>query len=256
MRWRRPAAVCAALAAVIGAGASCGASGGEHGALPTTTVTVTVAATGAATSPPPSPASSPSPEGPASFAATIAPIDSQTRAAMRASGSWQPDCPVRIGDLRLVTLSYWGFDDVAHTGHLIVHRSVAADVVRAMRLLYRARFPIRRMELVDAYDADDDRSMAADNTSAFNARKVEGSDTWSEHAYGLAIDIDPRENPMIADGEIFPPAGAAFRDRTLEKPGMIHRHDAVFEAFAAIGWEWGGDWHSLKDYQHFSLRGR
>jgi hypothetical protein len=108
------------------------------------------------------------------------------------------------------------------------------------------------MTLIDVYGADDDRSMAADNTSAYNGRKVMGSTVWSRHAYGLAIDIDPLENPELLDGKVYPPKGARFADRTLHAAGMIHRGGVVVRAFAAIGWEWGGDWHSLKDYQHFS----
>ena len=174
---------------------------------------------------------------------------------MLASGSWKPDCPVAIADLRLLTLTYWGFDGAAHTGQLMVNASVASDVLKVMERLYDARFPIRRMRLIDAYRADDDRSMAADNTSAYNGRTVAGSDSWSMHAYGLAIDIDPLENPMVLNGKVYPPAGARFEDRSLQAKGMIHPGDVIVRAFASIGWEWGGDWHSPKDYQHFSHSG-
>jgi hypothetical protein len=174
---------------------------------------------------------------------------------MLESGSWAPGDPVAISDLRLLTLSFWGFDAAAHTGQLVVNASVAGDVVRAMKALYVARFPIRRMRLVDAYGASDDRSMAADNTSAYNGRKVSGTTSWSMHAYGLAIDIDPLENPEVQNGKVYPPTGARYADRSLHAKGMIHPGDTVIRAFAAIGWKWGGDWHSLKDYQHFSSNG-
>jgi hypothetical protein len=112
------------------------------------------------------------------------------------------------------------------------------------------------MELVEHYGSNDKRSMAADNTSAFNCRRVEGSTSWSEHAYGLAIDINPLENPYLRVGQVLPPAGKAFLDRGRWRRGMIHAGDGVVRAFAAVGWSWGGAWRSLKDYQHFSVNGR
>ena len=170
--------------------------------------------------------------------------------------SWHRGCPVAVSDLRLVTLTYWGFDDRAHTGRLVLSRDAVQPAVRAMHSLYDARFPIRRMELVDRYDADDDRSMAADNTSAFNCRRVEQSTSWSQHAYGRAIDINPRENPYLLGNRVLPPAGRAFTDRSLTRKGMIHAGDVVVRAFARVGWGWGGSWTSPKDYQHFSANGR
>ena len=186
------------------------------------------------------------------FRARIAPIDPKLRRGMT---SWRPGCPVAIRDLRVVTLMYWGFDARARRGRLIVHRREAARIVNAMRTIFVARFPIRRMRLVEAYGSDDDRSMAADNTSGYNCRRVPGSTSWSAHAYGLAVDVNPLENPEIVGGKVLPPAGAAFRDRSRRAPGMIHAGDAVVRAFAAIGWRWGGYWRSLKDYQHFSATG-
>jgi len=175
----------------------------------------------------------------------------------RMSGvSWHRGCPVGFADLRLVTVSHWGFDGRVHRGRLVVHREYAAGMVGAMRKLFRLRYPIRQMRLVDAYDADDHRSMDAGNTSAFNCRFVAGSPgVWSEHAYGRAIDVNPIENPYVTDsGYVSPPAGARFADRHHAK-GVIHRGGPVVRAFAAIGWEWGGNWSWPKDYQHFSATG-
>jgi hypothetical protein len=171
--------------------------------------------------------------------------------------SWHPGCPVPLRDLRLVRLSYVGFDGRAHEGQLVVHRWYAEGFVHVFRRLYEERFPIRRMRLVDHYGADDDRSMAADNTSAFNCRLRAGSSTeWSQHAYGRAIDIDTVENPFVTPTHVSPSAGVAYVDRTQQLPGMIHLHDAVWWAFHAIGWEWGGQWQGTIDYQHFSANGR
>ena len=192
---------------------------------------------------------------PLAFHGRATPIDAATRERM--SGvSWRPGCPVGFAELRLLTVSHWGFDGRVHRGRLVVHRDSAAGMVRVMRRLFELRYPIRRMHLVDAYGADDHRSMDADNTSAFNCRNVAGSaGVWSEHAYGRAIDVNPVENPYVTDsGYVSPPAGAPFADRRHAK-GVIHRGGPVVAAFAAIGWEWAGNWPTPKDYQHFSTTG-
>jgi hypothetical protein len=123
--------------------------------------------------------------------------------------------PVGPEQLSRLTLTYWGFDARAHEGTLIVHRSVAQGLITVFQTLYRDRFPIRLLEPVDAYDGSDDASMAADNTSAFNCRKAvaAGTPSWSEHAYGKAIDVNPVENPYVFGREVLPPAGAAHLDR-------------------------------------------
>jgi hypothetical protein len=165
---------------------------------------------------------------------------------------------VRVEDLRLLTVSHWGFDGAVQTGELVVHRDQAANMLRAMERLFALKFPIQRMELVDVYGADDDQSMAANNTSAFNCREVERSPgVWSQHSYGRAVDINPVQNPYLpGSGAADPPAGAAYTDRSDARPGMILSGGGVVQAFASIGWEWGGDWSGSKDYQHFSSNGR
>jgi hypothetical protein len=190
------------------------------------------------------------------FQGKASPLDPATRRRITGS-SWHPGCPVGRGDLRLLRLSHFGFDGEVHKGRLIVHEDVDKAILRAMRSLYRHRFPIRRMRLVDAYGADDHRSMDADNTSAFNCRFIAGqSGVWSQHAYGKAIDINPIENPYVTSfGDVSPPAGAPYANRSREAPGMIHSGDATVRAFTAIGWGWGGRWSWPKDYQHFSANG-
>lgn len=187
------------------------------------------------------------------FSGTISPVDPQ-----RLSASWRPGCPVPVEDLRLLAVEHWGFDGRIHAGELVVHRDQAEPVMQAMARLFEMRFPIEKIELVDAYGADDDRSTAANNTSAFNCREVENSPgVWSQHSFGRAIDINPIQNPYLPrSGPIDPPAGAAYTDRTDVRPGMIVSGSPVVAAFAAIGWEWGGNWSSSKDYQHFSENGR
>jgi D-alanyl-D-alanine carboxypeptidase-like protein len=171
--------------------------------------------------------------------------------------SYRRGCPVGPSLLRDVRLRYWGFDGSAHTGELVVNAAVTRPVVTVFARLYRARFPIRRMQPVDAFRGSDERSMAADNTSAFNCRYAvaPGSRRWSVHAYGEAIDVNPVENPYLDGGRVRPPAGALFRDRARVRPGMAVAGGALVRAFAGVGWPWGGRWAS-PDYQHFSATGR
>ena len=171
--------------------------------------------------------------------------------------SWHRGCPVALADLRLVTATYWGFDKRAHTGRIVVHRDVAADVLAVLGRLYAARFPIRRMVPVDAYGGSDFRSIEADNTSAFNCRYVDGTTRWSEHAYGRAIDLNPIENPYVtSSGTTSHPASRRYLRRAPYRPGMAVEGGAVVRAFDAVGWGWGGRWSGARDYQHFSASGR
>ncbi|WP_327582292.1 M15 family metallopeptidase [Nonomuraea sp. NBC_00507] len=170
--------------------------------------------------------------------------------------SWRPGCPVHYRDLRLITLSYWGFDGKPHTGELVVRETVTDDIVTVFRKLYGWRWPIKQMKLVDAYKADDFASVDADNTSAFNCRRATGSSRWSKHAYGEALDINPRENPYVtATGGTAHQNAKNFTNRPLKGIGVINPGDKVVKALAQVGWEWGGYWSSAKDYQHFSKGG-
>ncbi len=180
------------------------------------------------------------------FLASIQPVDAASLGA-----TWRPGCPVEPSELVRLRVSTVGFDGVAGTGELIVHRSIADRLVEVFDQLYEARYPIERMAPVSAYGGSDDASMAANNSSAFNCRTVTGGTAWSRHAYGMAIDLNPLQNPYVRDGIVLPPAGSAFVDRTAHHPAMIRDDDVVVDAFTAAGWRWGGDFRSLKDWQHF-----
>jgi hypothetical protein len=186
------------------------------------------------------------------FAHTVSPV---TKAQL--PHSWHSGCPVAPSGLRRVRLSYWGFDGQAHTGALILNESAVRDVVVVFRRLYGARFPLRRMRPIDAYGGNDERSLAADNTSAFNCRYVVGPGPrrWSQHAYGLAVDVNPVENPYLEGGRVHPRAGRAYLNRSKVRPGMAVRGGLLVRAFAAVGWQWGGRWRGTPDYQHFSSTG-
>lgn len=184
----------------------------------------------------------------------------ETVTAARLGSSHRPGCPVPVADLRLVTVTHVRFDGTTSLGELVVHRDAAPAVVRVFRELLSARFPVAQVRTVEAYGSDDARSMAANNTSAFNCRRTTGAGGWSEHAYGRALDLNPVQNPYVrrtAQGTIvLPAAGRAHVDRSRPRPGMVLAGGPVVRAFGQVGWRWGGSFTSLKDYQHFSVNGR
>ncbi len=192
----------------------------------------------------------------AGYHARVQPIPPAMRAQMTGV-SWHPGCPVGLSDLRLITLTYRGFDGRDHNGRLIANRDAATALVAVFRRLYAARFPIRRMEPVDRYGGDDYRSIEADNTSSFNCRNATGSTRWSNHAYGRAIDVNPIENPYVSGGTTSHPASRPYLDRARHGRGTAYEGGALVEAFRSVGWGWGGTWSgSVRDYQHFSVNGR
>ena len=172
------------------------------------------------------------------------------------TASWRPGCPVPLRDLRLVRITHWGFDGQARPGELVVHATQAERIRQVFADLFTAQFPIEQVRLVDEFGGDDDRSMAANNTSAFNCRPAYGSTRWSQHAYGRAIDINPVQNPYVTrSGAVLPPAGREFVRRDGSRQGVITGRGPVVTAFGRIGWRWAGAW-SNPDYQHFSTNGR
>jgi hypothetical protein len=177
--------------------------------------------------------------------------------ASQLGASWHAGCPVGPSQLRLLRVSFVGFDGRAHTGAIVVHRDVAGDVTTVLRRLYEAGFPIHRMQPVSKYGGSDRRSMAADNTSGFNCRYAlaPGPRRWSAHAFGKAIDVNTIENPYVQGGYASPPAGRAFLDRSRYRRGMAVAGGMLVRAFASVGWLWGGRWTGTPDYQHFSSNG-
>lgn len=182
----------------------------------------------------------------------ILPIDSELQTLMDGK-SYKKNEIITYADLRCVKIMYYGFDELDHEGMLIVNKAIAEDILTIFKSLYEAKFPIESVRLIDEFDADDELSMAANNTSAFNYRPVSGSEKLSNHAYGLAIDINPLINPYVTEYGVYPDGGEAFTDRTQLYKGMIRKGDICYETFKAHGFTWGGDWHSVKDYQHFEI---
>jgi hypothetical protein len=169
--------------------------------------------------------------------------------------TWSERCPVARSDLSYVRVSFWGFDQEPHTGELLVHRSVARDVVSVFRQIYRARWPLEEMRVTTEAELDAPPTGDGNNTGAFVCRSARLSQEWSEHAYGLAIDVNPFHNPYVGNGVVLPERALAYRDRSWRRPGMIFEGDVVTRAFESIGWRWGGTWASTKDWMHFSRSG-
>jgi hypothetical protein len=172
-----------------------------------------------------------------------------------ARSSWKPGCPVAATDLAWVRLAFWGFDARRHTGELLVHRTVADDIVEVFRALYRARFPQEQVGIVRAYDPDAPSTGDGNGTGSFVCRPSTGATYFSQHAYGLALDLNSFQNPYAKGSVVLPELASAYLDRTRVRSGMVTPDGPVVRAFARIGWEWGGAWNYSKDYMHFSQNG-
>lgn len=171
--------------------------------------------------------------------------------------SWHQGCPVPLSQLRRLTLTYVDFGGATRQGALIVNAAAVDTLTRVFADLYRARFPIRTMQPIEAYGGDDWTSIEADNTSAFNCRLRTGSTTeWSRHSYGLALDLNPLENPYVTNATTSHPRSRPYLDRTNVRPGMLVEGSAAVAAFDDAGWHWGGRWANPTDLQHFSDNGR
>jgi hypothetical protein len=195
------------------------------------------------------------------FESSIKPLPPAVKKSVIAAHAWQPGCPVPLSGLRLLTVSYWGFDDRAHTGQLVVSARYAADLAKVFRKLYAIRFPIRHMTLA-MYGPAGTQPADHDLTGSFECRQAvpspctggTGTGHWSEHAYGEAIDLNPIENPYVGCGMSREEESRAYIDRSRLRKGMVT--PAVVAAFRSIGWGWGGAWSgSTKDYMHFSESG-
>ena len=179
-----------------------------------------------------------------------APIPSAVEARMRGV-SCPEDAEIKLDDLRYLKLSYIDFEGRPQVGEMVCNKAISDDLVTIFRELYEARYPIKSIRLIDDFGGDDDASMAADNTSCFNYRKKVGVRELSKHALGLAVDINPFENPYVRPSRIRPADAKAFADRTKDFPHKIDKDDLCYKLFRAHGFSWGGTWRSVQDYQHF-----
>lgn len=173
-----------------------------------------------------------------------------------ARSSWSEECPVDVDELTYLTLTHYGFDGRHHTGEMIVNAAFADEVVEVFGMLHQARFPIEQMRVIAAEEIDAHPTGDFNDTTSFVCRPAVGSSSWSQHAYGLAIDVNPFHNPYVKGDLVLPELASAYIDRDEVRPGMILEGDIVTQAFDAIGWGWGGKWSSLDDWMHFSSNGR
>ena len=199
----------------------------------------------------------------APFHSSIEPLSQPVRTQLEAGGFWHLGCPVPLSGLRLLTVSHRDFDGRVQAGQLVVNRNAARPLAGVFHQLYRLHFPIRHMRLADMYGRSRDRPRDGDVSGSFECRQAvpspctggRGTGSWSMHAYGLAVDLNPVENPYVGCGQSRDPAARAYRDRSRHRPGMVTRR--VVKAFRSIGWGWGGSWTgNTKDYMHFSASGR
>jgi hypothetical protein len=200
---------------------------------------------------------------PTPFDSAVEPLPRPVQQQLKEGGFWQRGCPVPLSGLRLLTVSYRDFDGQAQTGQLIVNKSAARQLVGVFRRLYRLHYPIRHMTFADMYGPRRSRPPDGDISGSFHCRQAvpspctggSGTGSWSMHAYGLAIDLNPRENPYVGCGQSRDPASRRYHDRSRHRRGMVTRR--VIDAFRSIGWSWGGWWSgNTKDYMHFSSTGR
>jgi hypothetical protein len=194
--------------------------------------------------------------------ASVQPLPRPVQAQLKGGGFWHQGCPVALSGLRLLTVRYQGFDGRAHTGQLVVNRTAARPLAGVFAELYRLRFPIRHLSLAAVYGPSRSRPRDGDLSGSFECRQAvpspctggRGTGSWSMHAYGLAVDLNPVENPYVGCGQSRDRAAQSYRDRSRRRPGMVGAR--VVRAFRSIGWGWGGSWSgNTKDYMHFSSSG-
>jgi hypothetical protein len=199
---------------------------------------------------------------PASFHSSVQPLPQAVKAQIRDGGFWHKGCPVSRSDLRLLTVTYRDFKRRDRTGQLLVNKRAAHPLANVFRRLYAQRFPIRHMTLAGFYGPASDRPADGDVTASFECREAvpspctggTGTGSWSMHAYGLAVDVNPVENPYVGCGQSRDPKARRYRDRSHHRRGMVTAR--AIRAFGSIGWGWGGSWSgSTKDYMHFSSSG-
>ena len=196
------------------------------------------------------------------YRASVQPLSPALQSQLRAGGYWHRGCPVALSDLRVLSLPVRGWDGHTHTGHLIVNRLATGPLTSAFRQLYALHFPIRHAQIADMYGPIRGRPRDDDVTGSFSCRQAvpspctggTGTGSWSMHAYGLAVDVNPLENPYVGCGQSRDPATRPFFDRTRHRKGMVT--GLAVRAFASAGWGWGGSWTGdTKDYMHFSSTG-
>ena len=181
------------------------------------------------------------------------PIPETIKARMQGK-SMKDNATIGYDQLRYLTLPYYDFSGTIREGEVVCNKAIAHDLLCIFRALFTREYPLCSVRLVDDFDADDETSMRANNTSCFNYRTVPGTTVLSRHALGMAIDINPLQNPYIRGSRVYPATATEYVDRTRDFPHKIDDDDFCKEVFSSFGFSWGGDWRNSKDYQHFEKR--
>jgi hypothetical protein len=196
------------------------------------------------------------------FHSSVKPLSPAVKHTLTKGGFWHQGCPVGLSDLRVLSVTYRGFDKHNHAGQLVVNKHAAGPLTSVFRQLYALHFPIHHMTLADVYGTSKGRSKEPDPSGSFECRQAvpspcsggSGTGSWSNHAYGNAVDINPVENPYVGCGQSRDPLAQSYRDRSRHRPGMVTGR--VVRAFGSVGWGWGGSWAgNTKDFMHFSVTG-
>jgi hypothetical protein len=199
---------------------------------------------------------------PTGYHSSAKPLPAPLKAQLKSGGFWHRGCPVGLSGLRVLTVSHRGWDGRSHQGQLIVNARAVGPLRSAFRRLYGLHFPIRHMQIADFYGPKRERPKDGDVTASFECRQAvpspctggKGTGTWSMHAYGLAVDVNPGENPYVGCGQSRDPAVRKYFDRSHHRKGMVTPRSVG--AFRASGWGWGGAWTgNTQDYMHFSSTG-
>lgn len=173
-------------------------------------------------------------------------VDSQLTFEQAIKGTKAPDSV--INNLVIIDVEYYSFDNKLHRGQLVIHKQLESDIKEIFQIIREVKFPIAKVIPIVKYNWSDDASMQDNNTSAFNFRKVARKNTLSKHSFGIAIDINPYQNPAVYNDGTISPKGSEYNPKA---PGTIIKGSLIYNEFIKRGWSWGGDWNSLKDYQHF-----
>jgi len=196
------------------------------------------------------------------YHASSRPLSPAVKTMLKKNGYWHKGCPTSLADLRVLRVTYRGFDKHNHTGQIITSRKAVGPLATVFHKLYNLHFPIKHMSIAKTYGVNGKRSTEPDPTGSFECRDAvpspcdggKSTGNWSNHAYGMAIDVNPVENPYVGCGQSRDPLAQSYRDRSRHRPGMVTAR--VIAAFRSVGWGWGGAWSgNTKDYMHFSWNG-
>ncbi len=173
-------------------------------------------------------------------------VDSDLTFEESIRGTQAPDSVIK--NLIIIDVEYFSFDKKLHRGQLVIHKSLENDIKEVFQIIKDIKFPIGKVIPIVKYGWSDNLSMEDNNTSSFNYRKVAGKNKLSNHSFGIAIDINPFQNPAVYNDGTISPKGSSYDKKT---PGTILKDSIIYNEFIKRGWNWGGEWNSLKDYQHF-----